>query len=68
MALESGSSMCAFGQGDTEWFLDVLGCVQERRTGLFLSGIINMLDGRDTAPERVENDSVKNEEQVVCNI
>ena len=26
------------------------------------------LDGRDTAPECVENDSVKNEEQVVCNI
>jgi hypothetical protein len=26
------------------------------------------LDGRDTTPERVENDSVKNEEQVVCNV
>ena len=47
--------MCAFGQGDTEWFLDVLGCVQARRTGLFLS------DWSDSewAPERVENDSVR---------
>ena len=36
MVLESVSSMCAFGKGDTEWFLDVIGCVQKRRTGLFL--------------------------------
>ena len=55
MALESGSSMCAFDRGDTEWFLDVLGCVQERQIGLFLS------DWSDSewAPERVENDSVR---------
>ena len=35
-------------------------------TGRTMSG--GWLDGRDTASERVENDLVKNEEQVVCNI
>ena len=43
---------------------DELGCSYP--TGRTPSG--GWLDGRDTAPERVENDSVKNEEQVVCSI
>ena len=65
MALESGSSMCAFGQDDTEWFLDVLDCVQKRRTGLFLSDWSDSEWGlagwTRRSPEHVENDSVKNE-------